>query len=697
MITSFIRRAVVAAMAVSFFGVLGLPAAAGPRAVLPEDIYKIALVSNPQISPNGKLVAFEVRRPDGPNDSYDTSIWLVHAAGGAPSNLTRGTHDGNPVWSPNGRELLFVRAAKKSPPQIYAYDLTRHSIRQLTKGKAGATGPVYSNSGSRIAYSVVTKDSVPNAQINFAAAGFKPKKSQLKSDIHVINEMHFEANGAGYVYQLHPHIWVMNADGSHSRPLTSGTTWSENGYSWSPDDRYIAFNSLRYHTPSLGPNDIYTIPSAGGAMRKLASDQPANNGPTYAHHGNRIWYFASGYLDPSAGNFPALVSSNSAGSDRTVLVPAKKVEWGDVVLADMGEPGGVCGLLFTPDDHRLVINVNGPGYSHLVKMDTHSGAMTDLTAPRGEVSNCSMSADGKSVAYTYADFLHPNEIFMTSIAGGTPRKLTDLNRAYLQSVRLSTPQPFTVKDSAGTAIQAWFMPAIDAKPGIKYPTILDIHGGPQTQFGETFFHELQYLAGRGYNVVFSDPRGSVGFGYDFEEALNNNWGDVMFDDVQAVMNAAIKRPDVDASRLAVSGGSYGGYATLWVISHTNRYKAAIAERVVSNLATEQLAADLASDNALGGRYDWGLPWEAGNKYLAQSPVSYVGNVKTPLLILHSEDDTRTPIDQTLQEFNALKILGRTVRFVAVPGENHDLSRTGSPLHRVERLHVLYDWMAGYLR
>jgi dipeptidyl aminopeptidase/acylaminoacyl peptidase len=171
----------------------------------------------------------------------------------------------------------------------------------------------------------------------------------------------------------------------------------------------------------------------------------------------------------------------------------------------------------------------------------------------------------------------------------------------------------------------------------------------------------------------------------------------MFDDVQRVMDEAIKRPDVDPNRLGVAGGSYGGYATLWVVGHTNRYKAAIAERVVSNLATEQLAADLASDNALGGRYSWGLPWEPGNLYMQESPISYVANATTPLLILHSEEDTRTPIDQTLQWFNASKILGRTVEYVVVPGENHDLSRIGSPIHRVERLHILAQWFAKYLR
>jgi dipeptidyl aminopeptidase/acylaminoacyl peptidase len=241
------------------------------------------------------------------------------------------------------------------------------------------------------------------------------------------------------------------------------------------------------------------------------------------------------------------------------------------------------------------------------------------------------------------------------------------------------------------------MPAIGGQ-GSKHPTLLDIHGGPETQFGDTFFQEFQLYTSMGYNVVFSDPAGSTGHGYAFEEALESNYGDAMFQDVQAVMDAAVQRPDVDTTRLAVLGGSYGGYATLWVIAHTDRYKVAVAERAVSNLQSENLAADFAGKNGLGGGYyTWGPPWDpASTDYAKFSPLTYVANVHTPVLILHSEEDTRAPIDQTLQEYTSLKILGRAVEYVAVPDENHDLSRTGSPIHRVERLHLILDWLQRYL-
>lgn len=396
--------------------------------------------------------------------------------------------------------------------------------------------------------------------------------------------------------------------------------------------------------------------------------------------------------------YPALATANADGSAARTLIARNTLQIGDSLLADMKEGGGACGPLFAADDSSFVMNVDGPGYSNLRQIDTKTGAVHDLTPPHGEAWSCTSSRNGRTIAYLYSDFTHPADVYVVRTQGGPPRRLTGVNDALLAGLRLSVPAPFTVKDSAGFTVAAWFMPATGGALGVqKRPTLLDIHGGPATQFGDTFFHEFQYWTSLGYNVVFSDPRGSTGHGYAFQEALAGNFGAAMFEDVQAVMDAAAQRPDVDASRLAVLGGSYGGYATLWVISHTDRYRAAVAERVVSNLATEQLAADLASDNALGGKTSWGLPWRTGSLYVAQSPITYVENVHTPLLILHSDLDTRTPIDQTLQEFSALKWLGRPVEFVDVPNETHDLSRTGSPLHRVQRLNILADWLNRYLR
>ena len=662
--------------------------------VAPEDLFKLTLLSNALISPDGTHVLVEASRMDGPKDAYDRTIELVDVASGKLThNVTKHVGDGDYDWMPDGRSFVFVRTVEKHKPQLYRYTIGTAAVTALTHIKQGVSSPAVSHDGKHIALVVTDSDPVHDAYIDFGKAGFTPKKGQRKTDIRIIDQLFFETNGQGYTYQDHQHLWVVDTDGSHAKQLTFGK-YSENFDAWSSDDRTILLNSLRYEAVDSGPSDVYTIASTGGALQKLVSPLPANYG--WFIGDDRRVYFFSGDVKDSA-ELPALVSAEPDGGAAKTIVTKNTTSWGDTLLADMKEGGGFCGNAL-PSPTTAVLNVDGPGYSNIRTLDLSNGEFANLTPPKGEAWSCSVSRNGKWIAYLYSDFAHPADVYVVATDGGTPRRLTHVNDAYLASVTLSIPQEFTVKDPAGKTVQAWFMPAVDGTTGAKHPTLLDIHGGPETQFGDTFFAEFQLYTSLGYNVVFSDPAGSTGHGYAFEESLEGNYGDAMFEDVQAVMDASVQRADVDPARLAVLGGSYGGYATLWVIAHTDRYKTAIAERGVSNLQSENLAADFAGKNGLGGGYyTWGPPWDPrSTDYAKFSPLSYVANVHTPLMILHADEDTRAPIDQTLQEYTSLKILGRTVEYVAVPDENHDLSRIGSPVHRIERLHLLVDWLKRYL-
>jgi dipeptidyl aminopeptidase/acylaminoacyl peptidase len=679
----------------AFLAVAFAPKVAAAAPVAPEDLYKLTLLSAAAISPDGTHVLVEASRMDGPKNSYDRTIELVDVAGGhLVHDVTKHAGDGDYAWMPDGRSFVFVRTVEKQKPQLYRYTLATGAVVQLTHIKQGVASPVVSNAGDRIALAVTDTDPAHDAYVDFAKAGFTPKDDQKKTDVRIIDQLFFETNGQGFTYRDHQHIWTIAADGSHPVQLTSGQ-YSENFDAWSPDDRTILFDSLRYDAVDSGVGDVYTIPSTGGAMQKVGSPLPSNGGLAFTTDGSRILTFA-GAIGTWAPELPELASSKPDGGDRQVIVPRNTISWGDSLLADMKEGGGLCASPL-PGGKQLLLNVDGPGYANLRTLDLSTGTTANITPAKGEAWSCTVSHDGTRAAYLYSDFLHPADVYVTSVAGGAPRQLTDVNAAYLASVTLSQPQEFSVKDAAGFTVQAWFMPATSGA-GPKHPTLLDIHGGPETQFGDTFFHEFQLYASEGYNVVFCDPAGSTGHGFAFTDALEHDYGDAMFRDVQAVMDAAVQRPEVDAGRLGVLGGSYGGYATLWVIAHTDRYKAAVAERVVSDLQTENLGADFAAKNGLGGGYyTWGPPWDpASSDYAKFSPLTYVANVHTPLMILHSDDDTRTPLEQTLVEYTSLKILGRPVEYVAVPGETHDLSRTGSPIHRVERLHLILDWLARYL-
>jgi dipeptidyl aminopeptidase/acylaminoacyl peptidase len=662
--------------------------------VAAEDLFKLNLLGQAAIAPDGAHAVVVQKHMDGPKNTYYSTILLVDTNTGKTTDATGGKHDGDFAWAPDSKSFYFVRADKKKTSQFFRYTVATGAITQVSHSKVDVSSPTPSNDGKRIAYIVNDTDPAPNTYVDFAKAGFKPSKTEQKSDIRSIESLFYEGNGAGFTYDQHPHIWVMNADGSGMMQITSGK-YGEGNQGWSYDDKLIVFNSTRTDSIDGSPNDIYTVSSSGGPLHKLEADVPNKGIAFVSRKADRLIYSASGVKDPA--EYAALRWANFDGSNTTEFLPKNTISISDSLLADMKEGGGPCGDIM-PDEKTALVNADGPGYSNLRILDLTNGSVRDLTPPSGEAFSCTLARDGKRTAFLYSDALHPADLFVADTATGKMRQLTHVNDAYLKTVKLSVPQPFTVKNPEGETVYAWFLPAIGGKPGEKHPTILDIHGGPETQFGDTFFMEFQYYAGLGYNIVYSNPRGSVGFGYQFEHELDLDYGHAMFEDVEAVMNQAVTRSDVDSNRLGVSGGSYGGYATLWVVSHTDRYKMAVAERVVSDLAAENADADFAGEGGLGGGiYGWGEPWDPNNtKYFDMSPINFVQNVHTPMLILHSELDTRTPLDQTVREYTLLKILGQKVKFVDVPGETHDLSRTGSPIHRVERLHILANWMNTYL-
>ncbi|MDQ2817252.1 MAG: S9 family peptidase [Candidatus Eremiobacteraeota bacterium] len=671
---------------------LAAPLSASARPVAAEDLFKLKFVSAPRMSHGGAQVAFVVTTLDGAKNKYRSNIWVAEVATDRVRQLTRGDSDSDPQWSPDDRSIAFS-SGRASGSQIYRIDLAGGEAEQLTKAQHGASGPVWSHDGSRIAFDAATVDPPAGAQVNWKAAGLTPDARQRKTDVRTIDVLHFEDNGVGETYDQHSHIWVMRSDGSSAKALTGGSRWSEHGAVWSPDDRQLAFNSYRSDDPSLFGDDIYIVQSAGGAARRLPLGHKLSEGPVWAPDGGSLWYFVASEPDPAG--YPGVAQARADGSGERVIVRENTIAFGDAILTDMREGGEGCGPLLEPRGRWFIAEASSPGATTLLKIDALTGSATRVAGGDAEITACSLSADASKIAFVRTDAAHPAELYVAGGDGAGVKQLTQFNRDYLASADISTPLEFSVKDRAGFAVHAWIMHPPHFVRGRRYPTVLDIHGGPQTEFGDSFFQEFQYMAGLGYNVVYADPRGSVGFGYPFESALSKSWGDPMFEDEMAVLDAAVARPEVDGARLGVSGGSYGGYATLWVLGHTQRFKAAVAERAVSNMLSQYLAADYASKQT--GRHDLGNPWNHFGAYWAQSPLAYVDRVTTPLLLLHSDNDIRTPIDQTLQEYSALKILGRTVRYVAFPRENHDLSRTGEPIHRVERLHIISAWLGKYLR
>lgn len=684
----------VSRIAAAFAAVLiALPAGASvPRPTTPEDIVRIAYAGSATISHRGDAVAFVVTRLDAARNRYLRNLWVVRADGTGLRQLTTGDGDTEPQWSPDDRTIAFT-GARGGPSQIYAIRLDGGEARKLTAEEKGAAAPRWSHDGTRLLYAATFVDPPVKTRLDATAAGGTLDAKHAKSDVRVIDRLDFENNGSGETFDKHVHLVVMRADGSARKQLTPRSPWSETQAAWSHDDRSIAFVSLRRPVDADRIDaDVYVVPARGGALRRVPLQRRGNGIPTWTHDSRGLYVTVVSRNDPSAT--PGIDAARVDGRGERRVVAENTVVLGDALLSDTKEGGAGCGLLLEPHDRWLVADVSVPGGTALRRFDTATGRATPLVERGDEVADCSMNDAATRIAYTASDAAHPAEIWVQDVTNGsthgTSRRLTNLNAAYTAATRLVPAQRFRVRDEAGFAIDAWFLPA-NVPRGTRAPTLLEIHGGPQAAFGNTFFHELQMLAGRGYNVVYANPRGSLGYGYAFTAALAKDWGDPMFRDEMAVIDAVVKRPDVDAQRLGVLGGSYGGYATLWVIGHTPRFRAAVAERVVSNMTSSSLACDECSNTS--ATLGFGNPWDHQSEYWRQSPVRTIDMVRTPLLLLHSDEDTRTPLVDSDQWFTLAKALHEPITYVQVPRENHDLNRTGEPIHRIERLHLIADWFA----
>jgi dipeptidyl aminopeptidase/acylaminoacyl peptidase len=681
---SWLRTAAIAVVLL-----IALPAGASlPASTTPEDIGRIAYVSAATISHRGTRVAFVVTRLDVPQNRYRRNLWLVNADGTGLMQLTRGDGDLEPQWSPDDRTIAFT-GTRGDTSQIYTIAVDGGEARRLTSETKGASNPRWSHNGRYLLYGATFQDPPHKTRFDAAAAGAPLDAKHADSDVRVTDRLDFEENGSGESFTRHVHLIRMRTDGSARVQLTPMTPYAEKDAAWSYDDRTIAFVTLRRPVdPARLDADIYTMPAAGGPLRRVVLRARNNAAPAWSHDGRTLYVTVMSRNDPSA--LPGIDAARLAGAGERRVVAENQVAFGDAMLSDTKEGGAGCGPLLEPHDRWFLAGVSVPGGTALERFDAVTGHATAIVARGDEVADCTMDDAATRVAFTASDVTHPGEIYVHDLRSGATRRLTLLNAAYEARTRLVRAQPLAVRDEAGFAVQAWFLPA-SVPRGTRAPTLLEIHGGPAGEFGNTFFHEMQMLAGRGYNVVYANPRGSVGYGYRFTAALAKDWGDPMFRDEMAVMDAIAKRPDVDTHRLGVLGGSYGGYATLWVIGHTRRFKAAVAERVVSNMTSSFLACDECAFSST--TYSFGNPWDHQADYWHQSPVRAIANVRTPLLLLHSDEDTRTPLVDSDQWFTLAKSLHQTITYVQVPRENHDLSRTGEPVHRVERLHLIADWFA----
>ena len=628
------------------------------RGVTAEDYLAFEQAGEPQISPDGKAVAYTVTTIDRKTNRRFTRIWMIANTGAAePRPFTGETASSHsPRWSPDGTRLAFLAARDGGKTQIWVMPGQGGDAQRVTNLENGASSLEWSPDGTRF--------------VCLTRTGPPPSKT---SDVKHYTHANYKFNDTGWFDEKRSHVLVVDAKTGESKQITNGNDWNDLDPHWSPDGTKIAFVSNRTgkELDFDHNSDVWTIPAAGGALTKISDHVGPDRSPRWSPDGKWIAFLGAEdeesqpniYLAPADGEKSRVVSK---GFDQTVA----DLQWGE---------GGKA-LYFTS---------GVKGETNIYKMDVATGKVERVTQWEGAVHALSMSPTGAMVALVN-DFTHLDDVFLAN----PHRQLTHLNAALWAGLEMARVERVPYKGEDGLDIDGFLVKPVGWEPGKKYPMVLSIHGGPAGMYGVDWYHEFQVYAGHGWAVLFCNPRGSTGYGRTFQRAVAMEWGGKAYTDIMRGVDEALRRnPWIDQARLGVTGGSYGGFMTNWIVTQTNRFKAAVTLRSISNFISD----DGTRDGAYGHAPDFGGDiFHNFDAYWKYSPLHYVQNVKTPTLVLHSENDYRVPFEQGEQWFRALQHYGVPSEFVLFPRENHNLTRTGEPKHLVESLKWQVYWFERYL-
>ena len=674
------------------------------RFITDTDLYAFQWAAGPQISPDGSKIVYALVKVNAKHDNYETALWIAPASPGAtPRPLTSGPHDSGARWSPDGKTLAFLRATEKDgkpqPAQIYLLSLEGGEARPLTDLPKGAGGPVWSPDGRSIAFSsgTLTKD-------------FEKKKDDAppESDVRVITRAEYRENGEGYIdFERPDHIWVVDSASvpdapRKARQVTSGD-FDEGDITWDRSGSKIYFTSDRVKEPYYQPpaNAIYEVSSMGGEIHKVAALDGQIRGLSLSPDGRRLAFVAElnkgpGVIQRSYSEPHLFLTSTELGSTPKNLTADYDFDIAGGIGGDQAPPrgGGGSKPFWSPDGRSIFVTASEHGSVNIKRIDSETGKVEPATKGDHALLSYSATADGSKMALLVSTPTNIGDVFVAASASGEMEPVTHVNAELFAKLDVTEPEMTWYKSFDGRRIQAWVQKPPDFQAGKKYPLILDIHGGPHSAYGYVFDHEFQWMAAKGYVVLYPNPRGSTSYGQEFGNIIQYAYPGDDFKDLMAGVDDLVARGWVDPAKLGVTGGSGGGVLTNWTIGHTDRFKAAVSQRSIADWAGFWYTADFSQFTPMWFR---GAPWESEADYKARSPITYIQNVHTPLMLIEGESDFRTPpADGGEQMFRALKYLKRTAVMVRFPGESHELSRSGKPVHRVERLDHIVAWFDQYL-
>ena len=637
-----------------------------------DDLFELRTVTDPQISPNGSLIACSISEIDRERDTYRSSIWL-YEDGAAPRELTlSGSSNSQPRWSPDGSYLAFLSNRAGGSSQVHILPMKGGEAIQITDLKGSVYELSWSPDSKSIAFTSNVNESVETVSTHDTPSPW------------IITDLKYKFNGQGYFDGSKMQLFVVGLDGESPIQLTEGA-YNNSQITWSPDCSSLAFISARHEDRDRDPiEDLWLITIKDRKIARLTNRFGNSSAPAFSPDGENIAFCSVGETDDIAGRVDRLWVIAATGGDPVEI--SKGLDRS--VQAGSQMPGGPPSPIYwTADGSGLLARVHDGADIHLNLFDL-DGSVSPLIVGEQCINAFSVSHQG-DIASLISDQKHPGEIYRYGPAGQYVKKVSDANDEFLSLIQFPEIEPVAISMPDGASIEGWIIKPLNMKQGEKYPMVLDIHGGPHGAFQHNFQGSYPLsLPSQGCAVLQINPRGSTGWGEDFARYLHGGRGELDFPEFMAAVDQMIQWDWVDENRLGITGYSYGGYMTQWSIGQTDRFKAAVAGAGGCDLFSHFAY----TDNTVPRYKEMnGPPFENLDSYMRLSPITYVQNISTPLLIMHGAADLRCNTFQSDQFFNALRYYRKDVVYVRYPGEHHGFRQAGKPSNRLDYDERLLNW------
>ena len=645
---------------------LALALHAAPRGIEPDDYYRFTFVADPQLAPNGRQVAFVHSTIADDKRSRHSNLWLVATDGKSePRQLTFSDGDRSPRWSPDGRQLAFI-SGRGEGQQVHLLPMAGGEARAITALKqAGLRDFSWSPDGTQLLLTLAVDPAVDDP------TAAKTNSDEPKADVVVIRHALYKSDGGGYLNERRSGLWLLDIATQQLTRLTGDARWHDHSAQFSPDGKQIVFASDRSSDALEGSmqQDLFVMDLSSGSVSRLDTLPGQASAPLWSPDGRELLYrHQADYFEPEH----LVIHRLSDGHNRRIAN-----DW-----------DRSASTLHWPERGRILMGADHLGSRPLFELNLRRDRTSIRLSERGSAGSFSFAANGKALSYLWQDEQQLPEVWFQD-GNKAPRQLTRFNQELLSELKLQPLQSFWFEHEQGQS-QGFLLKPVGWQTGQSYPLILNIKGGPGGMWGHQWFHEFQMMAAAGYAVVFTNYRGSTGYGYAHQNAVHADYGGVDYRDNIAVLEHVLQQHDwLDSSRLYLTGGSHGGFLTNWITTQTDRFKAAVTQRSVSNWLSEA-GTQQYPPNSMRREFA-GTIWQNFELYWGRSPLKYADRVQTPTLIIHSTEDHITPIGQGEEWFYALKANEVPVEMVVFKGEGHSLSRNGTPINLVERLKRILEW------